>query len=134
MAGERGLSQIRKKYSDGTQIVADHNHPRKSAQLSAAIRVSCIVLVVLVLCLGPAREARAANLFAGIGDILYGVVSLPLGILDGTLRGPFILGTIGGVLRGAINTIGFTVRGVFELIGVAIPLAARAAPYIPIFL
>ena len=99
------------------------------------MQLVCIVAAALLLTMVlPARNAHAADLMAAIGDLMYGVVSLPLGILDGTLRGPFILGTIGGILRGAINTIGFTFRGVFELLGVAIPLAAKLAPLIPVFL
>ena len=99
------------------------------------MRLVCIVGIALLLAAAlPARDAHAASLFAGIGDILAGVVSLPLGILDGTMRGPLILGTVGGALRGAVNTLGFATRGVFELVGVAIPVAAKLAPLIPVFL
>jgi hypothetical protein len=99
---------------------------RRRAALAAAL--------ALALMAAPAREAQAASIGAALTDIMAGVVSLPLGILDGTLRGPLLLGTVGGALRGAFNTVGFGLRGAFGLVSAAIPLAARLVPLIPVFL
>ena len=80
------------------------------------------------------RTASSNELFGGIGDLVNGVLAIPAGVLGGTLNGPPIIGTIGGALRGALATLGYTARGALRLMGVAIPLAAKAAPLIPIFL
>lgn len=92
--------------------------------------------MAFVLAVGPlAGTARADNnLIGGIADIVGGALSLPVGILQGTMSGPPILGTLGGAVGGALNTITLTTRGVFRLLGVAIPLAAKIAPLIPLFL
>ena len=92
-------------------------------------------VVVLWLVAAPAPSAHADNdLVGGIGDILSGAFSIPAGILSGTLSGPPVIGTVGGVLLGALNTVSLATRGVLRLVGVAIPIAAAAAPYLPLFL
>ena len=83
----------------------------------------------------PHMPARADNdLLGGVADIVGGVFALPMDTLAGTFSGPPIIGTIGGLLHGAFHALGQTTRGVFRLVGVAIPLAAKAAPLIPLFL
>ena len=82
-----------------------------------------------------AQPARAENnLVGGISDIIGGALSIPLGAIAGTLSGPPIIGTVGGALAGAANTLSLTARGVLRLVGVAIPTAAQLAPLIPLFL
>ena len=91
--------------------------------------------LALVLASGVAAPRSEANeLIGGIGDIINGVLSIPAGVLGGTLSGPPILGTVGGALFGALNTVSLATRGVFRLLGVAIPLAAKVAPLLPVFL
>ena len=75
-----------------------------------------------------------ASLTGGVMDLVGGVFAIPMGILRGTFGGPPIIGTIGGALQGALQTVALTTRGAFELVGVAIPLAAKVAPLIPLFL
>lgn len=82
----------------------------------------------------PAAHADTGGLFGGLADIISGAFALPLDTLAGTLSGPPIIGTVGGLLHGAVQTVALALRGTFKLIGVAIPLAARAAPLIPVFL
>ena len=94
-----------------------------------------IAMMGLALTAGlPARTASANGLVEGVGDIVMGALSLPMGILGGTLNGPPILGTVQGVLSGSFNTLAYATRGTLRLAGVAIPTAAQLAPLIPLFL
>lgn len=95
--------------------------------------------ILAVLVVSPSTQAVAAQetdneVLGGIGDILGGALSLPMGALAGTLSGPPIIGTVNGVLFGALNTLSQTTRGILRLTGVAIPIAAKLAPFLPIFL
>ncbi len=92
------------------------------------------MLVVLVMG-APIPKASADNdLIGGIGDVLAGATALPMSIIEGTLSGPPILGTLSGALLGTARTLGFATRGLLRLAGVALPLALRLAPYVPVFL
>jgi len=97
---------------------------------------TAVVGVVLLGLMSSSSESANADegLVGGVSDLINGVVALPLDTLAGTLSGPPVFGTVNGVLRGAFRTLGFATRGVLRLVGIAIPLAARAAPLIPIFL
>lgn len=99
-------------------------------------RVLVLLGVVFVLAIsGPIEGVHAQdNLMGGIGDIVSGALSLPAGVLAGTLNGPPVIGTISGAVFGALNTVSLTTRGVLRLVGVAIPLAASLAPLLPVFL
>ena len=65
---------------------------------------------------------------------MAGAVALPLHVLSGTLSGPPILGTLNGVLSGAVQTVASTTHGVLRLATFALPIAWKAAPLIPLFL
>lgn len=92
-------------------------------------------LVLAALLVGPASPAHAENdLLGGIGDIIGGAFAIPVDTLVGTFSGPPIVGTIGGALHGTVRALSSTTRGVFRLLGVGIPLALRAAPYVFFFL
>ena len=95
-------------------------------------RASAILIVGVLLVAAPAT--CHASLTGGIMDLVGGVFAIPMGILQGTFGGPPIIGTIGGALQGVLQTVALTTRGAFELVGVAIPLAAKVAPLIPLFL
>ena len=95
-------------------------------------RASAILLVSVLLVVGP--STCHASLTSGIMDLVGGVFAIPMGIFQGTFGGPPIIGTIGGALQGALQAVALTTRGTFELVGVAIPLAAKVAPLIPLFL
>ncbi len=90
--------------------------------------------VALVLLLGPATPKAHAGFLDGVGDVVAGAFALPLDILSGTFSGPPVIGTVSGVLNGAMHTIGYTARGVFKLAGAAAPVAMSVAPFLPIFL
>jgi len=99
------------------------------------VEAGLIVLALAACVLVPAREARADDdLFGGIGDIVGGVFAIPVDTLVGTFTGPPIVGTVMGALHGTVRTLSETTRGVFRLLGVGIPLALRAAPYVFFFL
>lgn len=94
-----------------------------------------LISIVAYALMGSPHVVHAQNdLMGGVGDIVGGALSLPYGLVAGTLGGPPILGTINGALRGALNTISLTTRGIFRLLGVALPLAGKAATIVPIFL
>jgi hypothetical protein len=99
-------------------------------------RLLMVLSVALVLAASsPPHAVHAQNeLLGGVGDIVSGALSIPYGVLAGTLNGPPLIGTVSGALMGALNTVSLTTRGVLRLVGVAIPLAARLAPLLPIFL
>jgi hypothetical protein len=78
----------------------------------------------------PATPAHA-DLLGGLADLVQGVISLPVNVLAGTLSGPPVLGTVGGVLTGTVNTINYTARGLLGVAGAAIPTASTLAPLLP---
>lgn len=82
----------------------------------------------------PAAHAFLDTLFGGISDLVQGVFALPIQVLAGTLNGPPIIGTVGGVLSGTMQTVSLTLRGVFRLVTVALPIASKAAPFLPFVL
>ncbi len=84
----------------------------------------------------PSRvEAGSAlgEVAGGVGDVVAGVVSLPFNILAGTVKGPPVIGTLGGVFMGAFQTIGLTARGVTRVARGSVPLAMKAIPIFAIF-
>ena len=93
---------------------------RVSARRRGGVMVVAFALVFVAGLSQP--RAHANELLGGVADIIGGVLALPMDTLVGTVRGPFLLGTVGGILRGAVHALGSTTRGVFRLVGVAIPL------------
>ena len=79
-------------------------------------------------------QRAEAGIAGGVLKLVAGVLELPRAILVGTFSGPPIVGTVMGVVTGAFNTVSLVASGTLELIGAAIPIAAKAAPLIPIFL
>ena len=106
---------------------------RRHRKLWVLIVGLCAVLLVVGPPIAPA-SAQANELIGGVGDIIGGALSIPIGVLAGTLNGPPILGTVGGALAGMLNTLSLTTRGVLRLLGVAIPIAGRLVPLLPVFL
>jgi len=104
------------------------------ADLRRALTVALTAALIALPGPSPAHADESGGLIGGIGDIIGAAFSLPAGILQGTLGGPPIIGTVGGALAGALNTVSLALRGVLRLAGVAIPVAAKAAPFIPLFL
>ena len=106
----------------------------KTNSQRGARRIGVVTVLMIVCMLGVQPRAHANELLGGVADIIGGVLALPMDTLAGTVQGPFLLGTVGGILRGAVHALGSTTRGVFRLVGVAIPMAAKVAPLIPLFL
>ena len=108
------------------------------AKAARVLRIALVVGLVVILISGPgaapAHADEVGGLLGGVGDILSAAFALPVGILQGTMSGPPIIGTIGGVLGGTLNTVSLALRGVLRLAGVALPLAAKVAPLLPLFL
>lgn len=103
--------------------------------MAGSRRAALVGIVCALLVAGsPATAAQANELVGAVGDIVVGAMSIPTGILAGTLSGPPVIGTVSGALLGTLNALSLTTRGVLRLAGVAIPLAARLAPLLPVFL
>ena len=85
--------------------------------------------VMICLLILFSSTAFAASVYQDTNRFTYGFKRLvaapfqiPIRTLQGTLYGPFIAGTVGGVFQGAFYTIGDLVGGVFDM-------GAAAAPY-----
>ena len=58
----------------------------------------------------------------GFKRVVAAPFQIPIRTLQGTFYGPFIAGTVGGILQGTFSTVGDLVGGVFDM-------GAAAAPY-----
>ena len=104
-------------------------------RLSGKILFICCLAVSFTSSAEVAKaDDPATEVISAVGDVINGVVSIPVGAIAGTVSGPPVIGTVGGILLGTVNTLSCLTRGLLRLVGVAIPLAAQAAPYIPLFL
>ena len=93
------------------------------------LRRAVVTTLVAVLLVAPASPA-SASLGAGIAYLLGGVFEPVRQTLAGTFGGPPILGTVFGLLGGTLQGAMMVARGALELI----PVAAKLAPLIPVFL
>ena len=76
-----------------------------------------------------------ADLIRGVGEVIGGVLQVPLSTLAGTFNGPPVVGTILGAVSGVINGVGLVARGAFDIAATAVPIAKAVAPFlIPVFL
>ena len=98
----------------------------------ASRRLAKAVLLTLVLVLMRPLIAHA-DVVRGLMRVVSGVFELPKDVLVGTLGGPPIIGTVGGVVIGALRGTAMIVSGALEATLSAIPVAAKLAPYIPVF-
>ena len=87
------------------------------------------ILIFLLLFTIFSAPAFSASVYQDTNRFTYGFKRLmgapfqiPGETLRGTLYGPFIVGTIGGIFQGTYQTIGDLVGGVFDM-------GAAAAPY-----
>lgn len=99
-------------------------------------RRQAIVVGLWLLCslLVPSATVWAdaiGDLVGGIGQILTGVFAIPMEVLQGTINGPPILGTIGGALSGTVHTVGSTLGGMLQIAKSIVPLATSLAPFLP---
>ncbi len=104
-------------------------------------RVDHVITIVAVTLLwsvtGPMEAASAdalGDLVGGVGQVLTGVFAIPMEILQGTLNGPPILGTVGGALSGTVHAVGSTLGGVLQVAKSIVPLASSLIPFLPLFL
>jgi len=95
----------------------------------ASVRRIACVAVVGVLLVAPASPA-SASLGAGLAYLIGGVFEPVRQTLAGTFGGPPILGTVVGLLGGTLRGVMMVARGALELV----PVAAKLAPLIPVFL
>lgn len=93
-----------------------------------------VVIVHLFVFQPLAAADPIGDVVGGIGDLVTAVFAIPMGVVQGTLSGPPIIGTVGGALTGTVYALSSTLGGVFKLIRAAIPFAGAAAPYLPFVL
>ena len=93
-----------------------------------------IPLAVVTAILLAAPPPAHAGLLQGLVEIVAGVLEVPRAALVGTFTGPPVVGTVGGVLVGAVRGVGLLAGGAFHVVTGVVPLALKAAPFIPIFL
>ncbi len=94
-----------------------------------------LIVVAVIVCLVLTKPPVAhADLIRGIMRVVGGVFEIPKDVLTGTFGGPPIVGTIAGALTGTLRGAAMVVSGALETVISAIPLAAKAAPWIPVFL
>lgn len=75
----------------------------------------------------PASVYQDTNRFTyGFKRLMGAPFQIPVETLRGTLYGPFIAGTIGGIFQGTYQTIGDLVGGVFDMGAAASPYAKYA--------
>jgi hypothetical protein len=86
------------------------------------------VLVGAACCVFPA-DAHASFL-GGVSQVAAGLVQLPLNIIAGTLSGPPLIGTVNGVLTGAVNTVALVGGGTVEVVGAVIPAVKQLGPWV----
>jgi len=96
-----------------------------------------VVIMGLAVCWslsGPAQPVSAdalGDLVGGLGQLLIGAFAIPVEAIQGTLNGPPILGTIGGILSGTVHTVGSTLGGVLQIAKSVVPLATSLVPFLP---
>ena len=78
--------------------------------------------------IGAPSRTIVANVLAE--GIMIGVLSLPLSILAGTVKGPPIIGTLAGALNGTVSGVGLVLSGAVDLLQAAVPLAKTVAPFL----
>ena len=85
---------------------------------------------------GPAARSDASigGMIKGLGDIVGGVLTIPVQTLQGTFTGPPIIGTVSGLLSGTFTGVGRTIGGTFQLLGSAADTAIKVAPMVLPFL
>ena len=94
-------------------------------------RFLCILAGLCVFAVWPA--SAHAGIASGLMKIVMGVLEVPRATLAGTFSGPPIVGTVIGAVAGTLHGAFMVASGAIETVVSAIPLAAKAAPLIPIF-
>ena len=93
-------------------------------------------LFLLIGCLfvNVGTPCAEAGIVRGVQQVVAAVFALPFGVLQGTLSGPPIIGTLGGALSGTFRTVSLVTSGAMEIVSGAVPLAKAAAPFLLPFL
>ncbi len=105
---------------------------RWSHSASSAFR-SCVFTFGVVALIVTRPQPVRADIVNGLMRIVGGVLEVPKDILAGTFSGPPIVGTVAGALAGALRGTAMVASGALETVVSAIPVAAKLAPYIPVF-
>ncbi len=95
-------------------------------------RITVLLIAATILFMVP--PTAHADILRGLVEIVAGVLEVPRSTLAGTFSGPPIVGTLAGVLTGAVRGVGLLASGAFDVVAGVVPLAIKAAPFIPIFL
>lgn len=98
-------------------------------------RLTAVAAAVLTILLVFGNQPSAhAGILRGLLRVVGGVLELPRSVVAGTLRGPFIIGTLGGVVGGTLRGIGLITAGTIETGLSTAGMALKYVPLLPIFL
>ena len=86
-----------------------------------------------VLCLGRAAPAEA-DVVRGVQEVVMGVLTVPLSLVQGTLSGPPIIGTVAGAINGLLGGVGLVTHGALELLASGVTVAKTVGPFLLPFL
>lgn len=87
------------------------------------------ILLAAMLLSAPAAPA-SASLGRGLQYLIGGILEIPRSTLAGTFGGFPVIGTLFGAASGVLRGALMVTRGALELV----PVAAKLAPLIPVFL
>jgi hypothetical protein len=96
------------------------------------VKRAAVLLAIGLVLVGP--SPAHADIGRGIQYLFAGLVELPRSTLIGTVSGFPVLGTVFGVLGGAVRSVGLVSRGALEVLGGVVPFVGRLAPLIPVVL
>ena len=95
--------------------------------------IAGLVLGAAVVVCSPAAPAEA-GIVRGLQEIVAAAFAVPLGVLQGTLSGPPVIGTLTGAVGGVFRTVTLVGGGVVDILSDAIPLAKAIGPFLLPFL
>ena len=75
-------------------------------------------------------NSNFAYLGRGISRLLTAPFQMPRYLIEGTLSGPPLLGTVGGALKGTLYTVSSVLNGTLDIARGAVPYAKYAAPFL----
>ena len=93
-----------------------------------------VVAILFLAAPAPSSEASVGGMLRGLGNIVGGILTVPVQTLQGTFGGPPLLGTVQGLVSGTVTGVGRTVSGAFQLIGGSVDTAVSIAPLLLPFL
>lgn len=93
---------------------------KKTVKMTLIVICSLVVFSSTAFAASPYQDTNRFSY--GFRRLLIAPFQIPIRTIQGTLYGPLVTGTIGGIFQGAFYTVSDLVGGVFDM-------GAAAAPY-----